>query len=113
MSPLLANDPVAARRAELALAPAAAHGERQAQIALLGTGIVGSAVLARLRSWQGTAFGRRLQLVHVANSRRAVGDLRGIALRAPAPGIGLASSLDRIANAFRSRGSRIVIDLEA
>ena len=116
MSVLLANDPVAGQRAEIALASAAsaaAHGERPAQIALLGTGTVGSAVLARLRGWQGTAFGRRLQLVHVANSRRAVGDKRGIALRAPAPGIGTAASLDQVANAFRSRGSRIVIDATA
>ena len=111
MSALLAE-----RRAELALAPAAidaAFVERPAQIALLGTGTVGSAVLARLQRWQGTAFGRRLQLVHVANSRRAVGDKRGVALRMPSPDIGVAAALDQVANAFRSRGARIVIDATA
>ena len=107
---------LAERRAELALASAAidaAFVERPAQIALLGTGTVGSAVLARLQRWQGTAFGRRLQLVHIANSRRAVGDKRGIALRAPSPDIGIAAALDQVANAFRSRGARIVIDATA
>ena len=89
MSALLAQ-----RRADIAPAAGAfdaAHGERPAQLALLGTGTVGSAVLARLQRWQGTAFGRRMQLVHVANSRRAVGDKRGVALRAPAADIGIAS----------------------
>ena len=116
MSALLANKPVAEQRADIALGSAAfeaAHADHPAQIALLGTGTVGSAVLARLRRWQGTAFGRRLLLVHVANSRRAVGDKRGVALRAPAPGIGVAASLDAVANAFRSRGARIVIDATA
>jgi homoserine dehydrogenase len=104
------------RRADIALASAAfdaAPVERPAQIALLGTGTVGSAVLARLQRWQGTAFGRRLQLVHVANSRRAVGDKRGVALRTPAADIGIAASLDQVANAFRSRGARIVVDATA
>jgi homoserine dehydrogenase len=107
---------LAERRVDIALASAAfdvARSESPAQIALLGTGTVGSAVLARLQRWQGTAFGRRLQLVHVANSRRAVGDKRGVALRAPAADIGIAASLDQVANAFRSRGARIVIDATA
>ena len=43
-----------------------------ARIALLGTGTVGSAVLARLAAWDGTPLGRRLSLAHVANSRIAV-----------------------------------------
>ena len=116
MSALLADNLVAGQRAEIALAAAAfdaVRGERPAQIALLGTGTVGSAVLARLQRWQGTAFGRRLQLVHVANSRRAVSDKRGVALRTPTPDIGIAASLDQVANAFRSRGARIVIDATA
>ncbi len=46
--------------------PAAA---RPARIALLGTGTVGSAVLARLAGWQGTALGERLSLRYAANSR--------------------------------------------
>lgn len=43
-----------------------------ARIALLGTGTVGSAVLARLAAWEGTPLARRLSLAHVANSRVAV-----------------------------------------
>lgn len=99
MNVLLANKPVAEQRADIALASAAfeaVRDDRPAQIALLGTGTVGSAVLARLQRWQGTAFGRRLQLVHIANSRRAVGDKRGVALRMPVPGIGVAASLDAV-----------------
>ena len=42
---------------------------RPARIALLGTGTVGSAVLARLAGWQGTALGDRLSLRYAANSR--------------------------------------------
>jgi len=42
-----------------------------ARIALLGTGNVGRAVLARLAGWSGAAPGECLQLVHVANSRVA------------------------------------------
>lgn len=117
MTASLANTLVAEQRAEIALASAAFHdaipAERPAQIALLGTGTVGGAVLARLQRWQGTAFGRRLQLVHVANSRRAASDKRGVALRAPVPEIGIAASLDLVANAFRPRGARIVVDATA
>ncbi|MGH8075696.1 MAG: homoserine dehydrogenase [Lysobacter sp.] len=40
-----------------------------ARIALLGTGTVGCAVLARLAGWVGTPLGDRLSLVHAANSR--------------------------------------------
>lgn len=42
-----------------------------ARLALLGTGNVGRAVLARLASWEGTALGERLSLVYAANSRTA------------------------------------------
>jgi homoserine dehydrogenase len=88
--------------------------DRPAQLALLGTGNVGAAVLARLQRWQGTAFGRRVQLVHVANSRRAVGDPRGVALRVPAEQAGVASSPDLAARSFGARGgARILIDATA
>lgn len=40
-----------------------------ARIALLGTGTVGKAVLARLAGWEGTALGDRLSLRYAANSR--------------------------------------------
>ena len=91
----------------------AQRAQRPAQLALLGTGTVGSAVLARLQRWQGTAFGRQLQLVHVANSRRVVGDKRGVALRVPAASVGVAASLEAVAGAFRSHGARIVVDATA
>jgi homoserine dehydrogenase len=42
-----------------------------ARIALLGTGTVGRAVLARLAAWEGTSFGGHLSLAYVANSREA------------------------------------------
>lgn len=47
--------------------PAQSH----ARIALLGTGTVGSAVLARLSEWHGTPLGQRVSLACVANSRVA------------------------------------------
>ncbi|GAB3104122.1 homoserine dehydrogenase family protein [Lysobacter terrae] len=53
------------------------HAPR-ARVALLGTGTVGRAVLARLASWSGTALGEQVQLVHVANSRRAVSAPTGV-----------------------------------
>jgi homoserine dehydrogenase len=40
-----------------------------ARIALLGTGTVGKAVLARLAGWEGSAFGERLSLRYAGNSR--------------------------------------------
>jgi homoserine dehydrogenase len=43
-----------------------------ARVALLGTGTVGSAVLARCAEWRGTPFGDRLSLAYVANSREAI-----------------------------------------
>lgn len=47
-------------------------GARPAQVALLGSGTVGSAVLARLAGWNGTALAQRLRLVYAANSRVAI-----------------------------------------
>lgn len=57
------NAAVAASRTPAAVRPA--------RIALLGTGTVGSAVLARLAGWQGTRLGERLTLRYAANSRFA------------------------------------------
>ena len=47
-------------------------------MALLGTGVVGGAVWARLASWSGTPLGERLSLVHAANSRFAISNRDGI-----------------------------------
>ena len=52
-----------------------------ARIALLGTGTVGRALLARLASWRDAPVGRGLQLVYAANSRLAVHPCAGV--RAP------------------------------
>ncbi|GAB3363960.1 homoserine dehydrogenase [Lysobacter rhizosphaerae] len=111
------------------------HANAGARVALLGTGTVGRAVLARLASWSGTALGERLHLVHVANSRIAVADTAGvcpwqagIALGAasvadagvPFPAISnvrplasAPSSLDAVAMALGLSGPRIVIDATA
>lgn len=58
-------------RAEPQRDPRAAIGATAApaNIALLGTGTVGRAVLARLDAWAGTPLGARLRLRYVANSR--------------------------------------------
>jgi homoserine dehydrogenase len=106
--------------AAIALAPARQPRARQAaapaRIALLGTGTVGSAVGARLASWQGTPLGARLRLVHVANSRHALSSRNGIAADAAAvlPAHGpQASSLDAVAPALAGSGTRIVVDATA
>lgn len=44
----------------------------RARVALLGTGTVGRAVLARLAAWADTPQGAGLNLVHVANSREVL-----------------------------------------
>ena len=87
-----------------------------ARIALLGTGTVGSAVLARLAAWNGTAFERRLQLVHVANSRHAASDRSGLAPAEAGQRLALApqsSSIEAVEVALQGPGTRIVIDATA
>ena len=106
-----------------------------ARVALLGTGTVGRAVLARLALWSGTALGERLQLVHVANSRVAIADTHGVCPRQAGIVLGATpvsdanlqvaamakahrfvpepSSLDAIEAALGVAGKRIVIDATA
>jgi homoserine dehydrogenase len=87
-----------------------------AGVALLGTGTVGGAVLQRLARWQGTTFGERLRLVHVANSRRACGDHSGLPLQGTVQHLQASSrhaSLDLVAPALAGTGTRIVIDATA
>ncbi len=50
-------------------APGCRANGASARIALLGTGTVGSAVLARLGGWAGSPLGARVSLVYAANSR--------------------------------------------
>ena len=89
---------------------------RQARVALLGTGVVGSAVWARLASWSGTPLGECLSLVHAANSRFAISnrdglpaDTRDLLIRNPPQ----PSALDAVEAAFAGHGPRIVIDATA
>ena len=92
-----------------------------ARIALLGTGTVGGAVLARLASWAGTPLGARLQLVHVANSRFAISDPQGLCSREAAQALAASrldaaepSSLSAATQALGPRGyCRILIDATA
>ena len=81
-----------------------------AKIALLGTGTVGGAVLARLAGWAGTPLGERLALVHVANSRHVLRPSADAGWR-EAPGA--VASLDAVAAALGADGTRIVIDATA
>ncbi|HSR65347.1 MAG TPA: homoserine dehydrogenase [Xanthomonadaceae bacterium] len=98
-----------------------------ARIALLGTGTVGRAVLARLADWEGTTLGARLSLAYVANSREAVRATRGAdghddascsasamhALPGCAALAPCASDLSRVEEALDSAPTRIVIDATA
>lgn len=87
-----------------------------ARVALLGTGTVGTALLARLTGWADTPIGGCLSLVYAANSRQAVGSRFGLApdgvarMFADAP---KASTLDAIAPSLHGDGARIVIDATA
>ncbi|MCI4568699.1 homoserine dehydrogenase [Lysobacter sp. CFH 32150] len=102
-------------------APARVAASAPARVALLGTGTVGTAVLARLARWVDTPIGGRLSLVYAANSRQSTGSRFGIApegvarLLAQEP---QASTLDAIASSLHGdklhgEGVRIVIDATA
>ncbi|GHA77663.1 homoserine dehydrogenase [Cognatilysobacter bugurensis] len=107
-----------------------------AHIALLGTGTVGRAVLARLGGWQRTGAAHGLSLQHVANSRVAIEDPYGLDAARVAGWIGpalpdaggdsparlvpmlrvpevRASDLEQVSAALRGRNARIVIDATA
>ena len=98
------------------IAPLRGSSPRPARVALLGTGVVGSAVWARLASWADTPLGERLSLVHAANSRFAISnrdgipaDTREVLMRNPPQ----ASSLDAVESVLAGQGTRIVIDATA
>lgn len=80
-----------------------------AKLALLGTGNVGRAVIARLADWEGHGPGARLQLAAVANTR-SVRVFTG-------PGASLAArdgdQAEAAVHALGSRGVRIVLDATA
>jgi len=98
------------RKPRLRLEPA------PARIALLGTGTVGSAVRARLAAWEGTPLGACLRLVHIANSRQALGNRDGIPAAAADTLLVHASqpsALEAVAPALAGNGARIVVDATA
>ena len=107
---------------------------RPVRIALLGTGTVGRALLARLASWQGATDLAPLELVYAANSRQAVADPLGLCARKVSQRLGragsaastspagdvakvpideLPSALNRVEEALDVEGTRIVIDATA
>ncbi len=86
------------------------------RVALLGTGTVGGAVLARLASWRGSSLGDGVRLVHVANSRAAAGDRAGLAPDDAAARLRRApqgSSLEAVETVLHGDGPRVVIDATA
>jgi homoserine dehydrogenase len=88
------------------------------RVALLGTGTVGRAVLARLAQWHALPGGSGLDLVHVANSRAALADAGGLCPTRAAESFahgagGRASSLAAVSQALAGTGPRIVIDATA
>ena len=87
-----------------------------ARVALLGTGTVGRALWSRLGAWAGSPLGERLSLLHVANSRVAVSNRKGIQANTPdmfAGNTPHASSLDAVGAALDGAGPRIVVDATA
>jgi homoserine dehydrogenase len=89
-----------------------------AHIALLGTGTVGKAVLARLAGWEGSALGDRLSLRYAANSRfgfqpASIDDARERATQRDPTSTHTSSSLRDVAQTLGDRGLRIVIDATA
>jgi homoserine dehydrogenase len=102
-----------ARRTPVASLPAPAC------IALLGTGTVGSAVLARLAGWEGSALGNRLSLRYTANSRfgfqpESIVDARERAMQRNQTAANASSaSLGDVTQTLGDHGLRIVIDATA
>jgi homoserine dehydrogenase len=89
-----------------------------ARIALLGTGVVGKAVLARLAGWEGSAFAERLSLRYAGNSRfgyrpaSCVDALARVAHR-DLPATDGTDALRDMPRTLGDRGLRIVIDATA
>lgn len=83
-----------------------------ARLALLGTGTVGSAVLARL---QRGPLAPRLQLVHVANTRHALSQPKGVAgdVLAQLQVASRRGVLQDVEQALAGPGVRVVVDATA
>ncbi|MGY0620304.1 homoserine dehydrogenase [Lysobacter sp. A378] len=119
---------MSAAAAVLARSPeaVAAYRPGPARLALLGTGNVGSAVLARLSGWAGTPLGDRVSLVVVANSRMGLHDDGGLcpcpdgsfgaaAVQSPHTPASMANAfdLDHVAPGLGNSGPRILVDATA
>jgi homoserine dehydrogenase len=88
----------------------AASRAAPARIALLGTGTVGQAVLARLAAWEYTPFGKGLSLQYVANSRAVFRPVERASLcKVPDK----RPSLGALPQVLGEYGLRIVIDATA
>lgn len=99
-----------------------AQRPQPARIALLGTGTVGKAVLARLAGWEGTAFGDRLSLSYSANSRigfqpsscaEALARVNVRDASVPSPASDPAPPVEALIAALGVRGPRMLIDATA
>jgi homoserine dehydrogenase len=101
---------IVAEARSAAFASRTAHASAPARVALLGTGTVGRAVLARLAAWDDTPLAARLSLRHVANSRAV---LRRAADGAWRPLDGAPPALDALPRMLDEGGVRIVIDATA
>jgi homoserine dehydrogenase len=104
--------------AAVAARPPVASRSMPARLALLGTGTVGNAVLARLAAWEGSPLGARLALRYVANSRfgyqpASCVEALAYAGQKSATSALLASSLQDVSKRLGDRGLRIVIDATA
>lgn len=90
-----------------------------ANLALLGSGTVGQAVLKRLEQWRNSPQGQGLRLVYAANTRLALHGPDGLCpakarerlIRAPSDNVH--SRSPNIAETLGQRGIRIVIDATA
>lgn len=101
-----------------------AAGVKSSRVALLGTGTVGSALWSRLASLQASPLGKYLSLVHVANSRIAISNRKGIPANTPEifmRNMPQASSLAAVGDVLEDvrgdvrgdQGARIIIDATA
>jgi homoserine dehydrogenase len=107
---------VSALAQDVAPAVQAAFRRERVQVALLGTGTVGRAVLARLATWSQDGFAPHLSLVHAANSRHGVASHFGLAADATLRLLtqeARQSDLAAVAAAFHGAGPRIVVDATA
>lgn len=84
-----------------------------AQVALLGTGTVGGAVLQRLSGWRDSGFAAPLELAYVADSRQACCPRSALAGDARPRPVCAAAALDALPARLGHGATRIIIDATA